>query len=523
MRAVAYARYSSDNQREESIDAQVRAIKEFCKKEKIDLIKIYKDEAKTATTDDREDFLNMISDSSYKNFDAVIVHKLDRFARNRYDSAFYKKKLKENGVRVISVLEYLDDSPESVILESVLEGMAEYYSKNLSREVMKGMKETALQCKHTGGTPPLGYDVKSDKTYAINQEESEAVKKIFDLYLSGYGYGSIADNLNENGYKTKRNKPFAKNSIRDILLNEKYCGVYIFNRAAKKTNGKRNNHLSKESENIIRVDGGMPAIISKETYNKVIEKLNSCARGPRVANTVEYYILSGKVECAECNCAYTGAGYRGGRGGRKYYIYGCTNKKKHLCNNKDIRKDILESFVISNLKKEILNEESINIISNNVCEYVSSARSKNKDEISRLDKKAKSIKIKIDKAMDLILEGTINSSIINEKINSLNVEFNSCMNKIQDLQHKDMSWISKDKIRDFLIYSKKALDNGDDITKQKIISTFLDKVLISKDNIEIKFKIDFTTPQTESGKVGGGEPILTIPLSATRETLYKNP
>ena len=148
MRAVAYARYSSDNQREESIDAQVRAIKEFCKKEKIDLIKIYKDEAKTATTDDREDFLNMISDSSYKNFDAVIVHKLDRFARNRYDSAFYKKKLKENGARVISVLEYLDDSPESVILESVLEGMAEYYSKNLSREVMKGMKETALQCKH---------------------------------------------------------------------------------------------------------------------------------------------------------------------------------------------------------------------------------------------------------------------------------------------------------------------------------------------------------------------------------------
>lgn len=191
---------------------------------------------------------------------------------------------------------------------------------------------------------------------------------------------------------------------------------------------------------------------------------------------------------------------------KKYYVYECTNKKKHLCNNKDIRKNILESFVISKLKKEILNEESIDIIGNNVCEYVSSAQSKNKDEISRLDKKAKAMKMKIDKAMDLILDGTINSSIINEKINFLNVEFNSCVNKIQDLQHKDMSWISKDKIKVFLIYSKNALDNGDDIEKQKIMSTFLDKVLISKDNIEINFKIDFTTPQMESGKVGGGEP-----------------
>ena len=505
MRAVAYARYSSDNQREESIDAQVRAIKEFCKKERIDLIKIYKDEAKTATTDDREDFLNMISDSSYKNFDAVIVHKLDRFARNRYDSALYKKKLKENGVKVVSVLEHLDDSPESVILESVLEGMAEYYSKNLSREVMKGMKETALQCKHTGGTPPLGYDVKADKTYAINQEESEAVKKIFDLYLSGYGYGSIADELNENGYKTKRNKPFAKNSIRDILLNEKYCGVYIFNRAAKKTNGKRNNHLSKESENIIRVDGGMPAIISKETYNKVMEKLNSCARGPRVANTVVYYILSGKVECAECNCAYTGAGYRGGRGGKKYYVYGCTNKKKHLCNNKDIRKDILESFVINKLKKEILNEESIIVISNDIYNSCLELTIKNKDEITRLQKKADTIKSKIDKAMDLILEGTINPSIINEKINSLNVEFNSCISRIKELQHRDTSWINKNKIEEFLIYSKQILDKGDDISKQKIINTFVSKVFISKNSIEVFFEIDFTTPQTESGKVGGGE------------------
>src|SRR5690554_3465860 len=163
LKAAAYARYSSDNQREESIEAQLRAIREYCERNGIQLIKIYTDEARSATTDDRPDFLQMIQDSSMGLFSAVIVHKLDRFSRDRYDSAFYKRKLKKNGVRLISMLEPLDGSPESIILESVLEGMNEYYSKNLARETMKGMKEKALKCRHLGGKAPLGYDVVEDK------------------------------------------------------------------------------------------------------------------------------------------------------------------------------------------------------------------------------------------------------------------------------------------------------------------------------------------------------------------------
>lgn len=150
-KAAVYARYSSENQNEESIDAQIRAIKEYCSRNNIQIVKIYTDEALTATTANRPQFLQMIKDSKLGIFDTVIVHKLDRFARNRYDSAFYKRELKLNGVRIVSVLENLDDSPESIILESVLEGMAEYYSANLAREVMKGLKEKALKCKHCGG------------------------------------------------------------------------------------------------------------------------------------------------------------------------------------------------------------------------------------------------------------------------------------------------------------------------------------------------------------------------------------
>lgn len=137
-KAVAYARFSSDNQRQESIDAQVRAINEYCSKHDIQLVKIYADAAQSATTDKREQFLEMMNDLKKKAFDYIIVHKLDRFSRDRYDSAYYKKLIKDNGVTLISVTEQIDNSPESVILESILEGMAEYYSKNLAREVRKG-------------------------------------------------------------------------------------------------------------------------------------------------------------------------------------------------------------------------------------------------------------------------------------------------------------------------------------------------------------------------------------------------
>ena len=181
--AAAYARYSSDNQREESIEAQLRAIREYAARSGYEIINEYVDEARSATTDNRPAFQQMIADAD--QFKAIIVHKLDRFSRDRYNSAIYRRQLKKKGVSLVSVLDNLDGSPESIILESVLEGMAEYYSRNLAREVMKGLRETAYKCKHTGGIPPLGYDVLPDKSYTINDREAEEVRLIFKMYAAG--------------------------------------------------------------------------------------------------------------------------------------------------------------------------------------------------------------------------------------------------------------------------------------------------------------------------------------------------
>lgn len=502
MRAVAYCRYSSDNQREESIDAQIRAIKDFCIKESIDLTRVYVDEAKTGTNDSREQFIEMIHDSNKKTFNAILVHKLDRFARNRYDSAFYKKKLSENGVKIISVLERLDDSPESIILESVLEGMAEYYSKNLSREVMKGMKETALDCKHNGGIPPLGYDIdKNTNKYIINNNESLAVNKIFNLYLSGYGYGAIAEHLNNDGFKTKIGRSFSKNSIRDILLNEKYTGVYVFNKRAP---GKKN-HCYKDKDQIIKIDGGMPQIIPIETFSKVQEKMNSNIRGPRVASSNKIYLLTGKIFCGKCNSSYTGAGYRGGRDGKKYYIYQCTNKKDKLCSNKDIRKNLIEDFVLNQLKNNIFSDDKIEKLSVEIIEYIRKTREDNTTLLKHLHQQKDLLSKKINNAMDLLLEGIISKDTVQTKINGMQCELDSCLQKINEIASTDLDWINKEKIKSFLVFSKNNLNSQDYNVKLKIINTFVDKVFIYDKKINVQFKLDFYTSTMESGKVGGGE------------------
>lgn len=280
MRAVIYARYSSSMQREESIEAQVRACADYINKKGWALTGEYIDRAFSARSDQRPEFQRMIQDAKKRKFDYVVIHKLDRFSRDRFDHAFYKRELRHAGVALISVLENLDDSPESVVLESVLEGFSEYYSKNLGREVMKGLHETARACKHTGGVPPLGYDVGLDGKYIINEAEAAAVRYIFEAYADGVGYAAIVDRLKAMSIRGKRGGIIAKNSLHDILCNEKYIGVYVYNRSASKDAfGKRNGHANKPDDEIIRINGGMPAIVSMDIWKRVRARMQTNRSG----------------------------------------------------------------------------------------------------------------------------------------------------------------------------------------------------------------------------------------------------
>jgi len=512
MKAALYARFSSDNQRQESIDAQLRAINDYCKKSGHEIVRIYQDEAVSATTDQREQFLQMIHDSKSGIFDLIIVHKLDRFARNRYDSAFYKNELKKHGVRIISVLEQLDDSPESVILESVLEGLAEYYSKNLAREVRKGLNENALKALHNGGVAPLGFNVNKDQTYSINPTEAQAVRLIFEMYANGYGYNMIANALNDGGYKTKLNRPFGKNSIFDILRNEKYIGRYVFNKRASK---KLGNRVLKKDEDITRIDDALPRIIEDDLWNRVQLKLNQNQK-PRM-NATRVYLLTGKLECGHCGSSYVGASYYRGRDKEtKYFIYACNQRQRKNgdCKNKAIRADLLEDYVFDMIRDEILSDEAINELSKMIIEIADKAIGINKELAEDINKKRNSLKFQVDKLFDLYLEGDIDKGILTTKTNKIKEQIEHYESRLNELNHSHFEHLEVEKIKAYMYDMRDKIHEADINVKKEIIDALVDNIIIHDDEVNINFKLDpignkakvtSTGKEVTQGKVGGDE------------------
>ena len=500
MKKVAiYARFSSDNQREESIDAQIRAINEYCTYNKYTVIKIYTDEAKSATTDDRPQFQQMIKDSSTGMFDMVIVHKLDRFSRDRYDSAFYKRELKKNKVRLISVLENLDDSPESIILESVLEGMAEYYSANLSREVMKGMKETAYQCKHTGGIPPLGFDVDQNKNYVINEYEAQSIRLIFEMYSTGYTYGQILDKLRLKKYKTKTGKEFSKSGITVILKNEKYKGTYIFNKTSQKSNGKRNVQPKSEDE-IIRIPNGIPAIVSEEMWDNCNKRIRASNKSIQVSQAAkEVYLLTGKIYCGACGGAMVGNRRFCGRNKSRYVTYECnTRKRNKTCSAKAINKDLIEDLVIDYMEKNLFASDKVNQIINKIFTYIDKVNTSNTEALIPLKRELTSTQKAIDNIINAIASGMFHESM-KEKMDTLEAKKNELISLIAqtESQSNRIDMPNVELVKNYFL-SQANMKNKPLEQQKNIAQRFIKKVIVYPNEVEIHLIVD---------TYNGGEPI----------------
>lgn len=339
MDVVLYLRYSSDKQNEQSIEGQMRVCKAFCERNNYRIIESYIDRALTASknTEKRENFLRMIKDSERKGFQAVVVYKLDRFARNRYDSAIYKNKLKKNGVRVLSATENISENPEGVILESVLEGMAEFYSLELAQKVTRGMRETALKCNSCGGVIPLGYKIENKK-YVIDPATAPLVKEAFDRYADGENIVDICYSFNQRGARTTKGAKFNKNSFRSMFRNKRYIGIYQYAD--------------------VEIEDGIPAIIEKEVFESVQRRLKINAHAPSRNKAVNDYLLSQKLFCGHCGAPMTGD-CGTSKTGEKHFYYACPNHKRtHTCDKKNVRKELIERWVVEDALK-LLTPETI--------------------------------------------------------------------------------------------------------------------------------------------------------------------
>ena len=495
-KAAFYGRFSSNNQREESIDAQLRAAEEFANKNGYEIVVHYADKAKSGTNSSkRVEFLKMIKDAEKGLFQVVIVHKLDRFSRDKYDSALYKRKLKQCGVKLISVTEQLDDSPESVILESVIEGMAEYYSKNLARETMKGLLENGYKCLHNGGKPPLGYDVNSEKKYIINEREAESVRLIFDMYISGYTQSQMVDELNERGYKTKLGTMFRSNSIQSILANEKYTGVYIYNRSAKKDAfGKRNSHATKDESDIIKIEGGIPQIISKEVFVQAQAVMNSRKRAPGSNKAKENYLLAGLIRCGCCGKNYLG-NRRTPKNKPLYVSYRCSYRRltsSKVCDNKEIRKEYIEEYVLSELERRIFNDDSIQYLVEGINNNLQKKNQVNDEKKEVIVKELKEIEAQIGNIVTAIASGFMQEEFkikMDElKERKAELEFKQAQIKSCEIEQR----ITEADVRGLLNNFSGYVITRNIPECKKFIQDFVKEVVVYKEHIEVIFNVSFS-------------------------------
>ena len=454
MNGVIYARYSSDNQREESIDGQLRECKAFAERNDINIVGEYIDRAKSATTANRPDFQRMISDSSKNAFEVVIVWKLDRFARNRYDSAHYKAQLRKNGVKVISATEVISEGAEGVLLESVLEGMAEYYSKELAEKTLRGMTDNALQCKSNGGQLPIGYKTDSELHYQIDTEMAPIVVEAFNLYAEGATMKEIVDIFNSRGIRTKRGKPITINAITNMLHNRKYIGEYKF-------------------KDIV-IPNGIPAIISEELFDKVQARMSTNKKAPARHKTDDEYLLTTKLYCGKCKCLMAGDSGTS-RNGTKYRYYKCPSVKYHRgCDKKNVKKEWIEDIVIKQVMATIFDDECID----RLVKAVLKLQEQENTVIPVLQRQLNNVEKGIENLVNAIQMGIITPST-KQRLNDLEKQKNDLLTAISKEEIAKPK-LTEDQIR-FWFKKYKGLDTGEIENKRKLIDTFVNAVYLYDD------------------------------------------
>ena len=512
---VAYARFSSDNQREESIDAQLRAIKKYCADQNYILVDQYIDEARSATTDDRPAFQQMMTDAAKNDWEVVIVHKLDRFSRDRYDSAIYKKLLRDNGVRIESVLEHLDGSPESVILESLLEGMSEYYSKNLAREVRKGKQETALQCKHNGGQPPYGLNVDKDGYYVINEYEADAVRHIFNAFADGLTLSQISQYITSLGYSTRKGNSFSPTTINTMLHNEKYQGTYVYNRTVPQPKRGKRTNASRPDDEILRIPDGIPAIIDKQLFRDVQISLERRGQqsAKRSGGAIEVYLLQGLIKCGNCDHAMIGSRRKDGRNKSLRITYECSGRKKKRtdCKMRGLNRDFIENLVIDFIEEKILSDAAMVKVQAMLEEEIVKLQNENPDSLNQVKKELNSTNAEIDKLIDAILSG-VDPNRVKDKINTLEQKATILREKLDDLETRQniADSISVDGLEDYLLEYRNIRQHSRPKQKE-IINKFIKEIIVyDNDNDGDKIIIKSIIPDACIKGLPNGEPHLHV-------------
>ena len=461
MKAVIYARYSSDNQREESIEGQIRECTAFAEKNGMTILRHYIDRAYSAKTDNRPEFQRMIQDSKEKLFDIVLVWKLDRFARNRYDSAQYKNILKKNGVRVVSANEAISDSSEGILMESILEGFAEYFSADLAEKVSRGMTENALKCKFNGGNPTVGYLIDSEQHFQIDPVKAPFVLNAFKMYDEGSTMSQVRDYLNAHNVCNNRGGKHTINSVAKMLKNRRYIGEYSYRDVV--------------------TPNGIPAIVPEDLFERVQEKIVKNKKAPARHKAEDDYLLTTKLFCGYCGAYMCGESGRG-RNGTVHRYYKCVSvkKKRTDCKKKAVKKDWIENLVISQTMKLVNDEETVKAIAAMLLDM----QERENTNLPLLTEQLKETQRGIDNLLNAIQQGIFTKST-KSRLEELEVAKEELEIKIANEK------LAKPKLTEeqilFYLHKFRVLDMSKQSHRQRLIDTFINRIYLYDDKLVITF------------------------------------
>lgn len=479
MNAVCYCRYSSSNQTEQSIEGQLNACYNFAKANGMTVIGEYVDRALTGTNDKREYFQRMIADSAKRQFEVVIVYQLDRFSRNRYDSAIYKAKLKRNGVKVVSTRENITEDASGVLMEAVLEGMAEYYSAELSQKVKRGLTISANKCKHVGSSIPFGYRVNESKNYEVDYMMAPIVQTCYELYAAGQTIKQINEHLTVQYGKSYFGNPY--NALNRILSNRNYIGYY-----------------TRCGSNI---ENGMPRIVSDELFERVQQILDKNKKAPARARAHEEYLLTTKLYCGYDREMMVGVSGTSKTGAIHNY-YTCKGVlRKTGCKKKNVKKGYIEDLILSKTREQ-LTDDNIGIIAKAVSEI--SSKQSNAPVISELKRKLKENATAIDNLVTAIERGE-HMDLISDRITKKKEE-KAEFEKALAREQIDKTDLSESEIK-FFLSKLKTGDINDMKYRRALIVIFVSAIYLYDDRVTIVFNaserpltVDYTLlDEIESG------------------------
>ena len=491
MKGVIYARYSSDNQREESIEGQLRECKEYAERNDITILGTYIDRALSAKTDNRPEFQHMIKESAKGLFDVVLVWKLDRFARNRYDSARYKNLLKKNGVKVISARENISEGSEGIILEAMLEGYAEYYSAELSEKVIRGLTDNALKCKYNGGTVPMGYYIDEQQYYQIDPKTAPVVLEMFTKYSEGATMQELVNLLNSRGMRSIRGGKITLNIMNHLLKNRRYMGEYSYRDVVK--------------------ENGIPAIVPKELFERVQERLAKNKKAPARHKAEDDYLLTTKLYCGKCGSFMVGeSGTSHTMKVHRYYR--CVNtKKKKLCDKKAVKKDWIEDLVVNYTMKAIMNDA----VMERLIDMLMELQKKESTDLPLLKKQLAETEKGINNMLNAIQAGIFTPSTkqrldeLEETKSQLEVSI------LQEEMHKPL--LTREQIA-FFIYRFRKFDVTKREQRQRLIDSFVNAVYLYEDKIILTFNYKDGSKTITLAEVEGSDlSVLGAPIKVLTE------